>query len=111
MKLYAFYLERGIDKQFRKEEFIATERNGVYYLPGNPPKWLCRHWIYNFEIGRVISEVSDFVFLFKDDEYKAKNLFIDYIFDEVEKLHEGITKYIGKKEKVEHGTVSDTDTK
>ena len=105
MKLYAYVLERGKDKQFRKEEFWANKINGVYYLEGSTPKWLCRHYVYDFELGRAISMVADFVFLLEDDEEQAQLILIEYYLDEIEQLQKEIAKYNRRREKVANGTV------
>ena len=110
MKLYAYVLERGKDKQFRKEIFDANRINGVYYLDGATPKWLCRHYVYDFEIGKAVSAVADYVFLLEDNESKAQIVLIDYYLQEIKELKKEIAKYNSRKEKVYNGTVSDTDT-
>lgn len=112
MKLYAFYLERGIDKPFMKEVFEARRINGVYYLEGVTPRWLCRHYVYDFHIGKVQNEISDYIFLLEDDDEKAKLEMLRYYDGEIKRLRNLMIKNEKKKTEVRHGaTVSDTDTK
>ena len=105
MKLYGYVLERGEGKQFRKEVFFVNRMNGVYYLEGATPKWLCRHYVYDFEIGRAVSAVADYVFLLEDNEEQAQRILIEYYLMEIEQLRKEISKYNKRKEKVENGTV------
>lgn len=109
MKLYAFYLERGIDKPFMKEVFEARRLNGVYYLDYSP-RWLCKHYVYDFHIGRVQNEISDYIFLLEDDEEKAKLEMLRYYDGEIKRLRNLMINNEKKKTEVKHGTVSDTDT-
>jgi hypothetical protein len=102
--MYGYVLERGKDKQFRKEVFDANKMNGVYYLD-RTPKWLCKHYVYDFEIGRAVSAVADYVFLLEDNEEQAQLILIEYYLTEIEELREEIAKYNKRKEKVENGTV------
>ena len=112
MKLYAFYLERGIDKPFMKQVFDARRTNGVYYLEGVTPRWLCRHYVYDFHIGKVQNEISDYIFLLEDDEEKAKTELLKYYESEQRENRNQMIKYEKKKMEVRHGaTVSDADTK
>lgn len=111
MKLYAFVFERGKVNQFRKEEFLANKINDVYYLEGATPKWLCRHYVYSFEINRAVSIVADFVFLLEDDEERAKLIMDKYYLKEIEELQERIEEYNRRREKVANGTISNADTK
>ena len=108
MKLYGYVLERGKDKMFRKEVFDSNKMNGVYYLD-RTPKWLCKHYVYDFEIGRAVSAVADYVFLLEDDEPRAQMLLIEYYLKEITELKKQIEKYVTKKEKVENGTDADAN--